>query len=278
MSVSYVYCDISSLIPRADILAQSLNLPLAQNATDRICDLATSDYYLAVTREGVCLVHQDVHMHGPICCDFTSAASIHRRKYGGGMGQAIARAVGITGRCKPQVLDVTAGLGSDTFVMASLGCHVVMIERHPIVQALLKDGIERANGAALLDPELAPIVQRLSLHCVDAVAYLSDSSANHRPDVIYLDPMYPERQKSAKVKKQMQAFHTVIGSDSDASELLQLSLKRAVHRVVVKRSLKAPCLKGPAPSYALTGKSTRFDVYALRKLPAVLGVSSDVIA
>ena len=87
-------------------------------------------------------------------------------------------------------------------------------------------------------------------------------------DVIYMDPMFPERKKSAKVKKEMQAFHQIVGADEDAAELLPLALERAKYRLVIKRSANAGYLADMQPSYSLEGKSTRFDIFALRKLPA----------
>jgi 16S rRNA (guanine1516-N2)-methyltransferase len=83
-----------------------------------------------------------------------------------------------------------------------------------------------------------------------------------------MDPMFPERKKSAKVKKEMQAFHQIVGADEDAAELLPLALERAKYRLVIKRSASAGYLADMQPSYSLEGKSTRFDIFALRKLPA----------
>ena len=87
-------------------------------------------------------------------------------------------------------------------------------------------------------------------------------------DVVYLDPMFPERKKSAKVKKQMQAFHAIVGTDADADGLLALALNVATYRVVVKRPAGANYLAEKKPSYSLEGKSTRYDIYTLKKLPA----------
>ncbi len=80
--------------------------------------------------------------------------------------------------------------------------------------------------------------------------------------------MFPERKKSAKVKKQMQAFHAIVGTDADADGLLALALNVATYRVVVKRPAGANYLAEKKPSYSLEGKSTRYDIYTLKKLPA----------
>ena len=118
------------------------------------------------------------------------------------------------------------------------------------------------------DSELADIVARLSLIEADSKQFLGQLAASEQEDIVFLDPMFPERKKSAKVKKEMQVFHSIVGADPDAGELLELALQRARYRVVVKRSASADHLAGMAPSYSLEGKSTRFDIFALQKLPS----------
>lgn len=212
-----------------------------------------------------------------ISCDFVGGAARHRRLYGGGTGQLVARAVGLSSRFKPVVADLTAGMGRDGFVLASLGARVTWIERHPIVAALLADGLHRLRVAASARPptgdesrdvrELVEIAARLSFCAQDGRAWLRDPRRRETPDVIYLDPMFPPRDKSAAVKKEMAAFHELVGSDDDAGELLSVALKAARYRVVVKRPRLAPFLAGHKPSFSLEGKTTRFDVFSLAKVP-----------
>lgn len=140
-----------------------------------------------------------------------------------------------------------------------------MLERNAIVFNLLQDGIARASQSE--DSSLREIIARMALLSGDARSYLQVSMANDYADVIYMDPMFPERKKSAKVKKEMQAFHQIVGADEDAAELLPLALERARYRLVIKRSTSAGYLADLQPSYSLEGKSTRFDIFALRKLP-----------
>jgi len=127
--------------------------------------------------------------------------------------------------------------------------------------------LDRAIAAGADDSELGGIVARISLLEGDSKTYLTGLASMEQEDTVFLDPMFPERKKSAKVKKEMQAFHEIVGGDSDAGELLDLALQRARYRVVVKRSASAGYLAGMAPSYSLEGKSTRFDIFALKKLP-----------
>jgi len=216
---------------------------------------------------------------GPVRCDFVEGEARHRRLYGGGKSQAIAKAVGVKERAGLRVADLTAGMGGDAFVLASLGCDVTLVERHPVVAALLADGLRRAAVAtkatetasleAHHDAGLAAIVARLSLEEQDARHWLVNLSDEQRPDVIYLDPMFPERRKSAQVNKAMQIFHQLVGADGDAAELLPLALEKVRYRVVVKRPSYAPWLGEHKPSYALEGKAVRFDVYALRRISSV---------
>lgn len=169
----------------------------------------------------------------------------------------IAKAVGLKGGERPSVLDCTAGLGGDAFVLASLGCSVQMCERVPVVRALLADAL--AQAALLEDTELRPILDRMELIEQDSLDYLTHCCPP--PDVIYLDPMFPERSKRALVKKEMRVFHELVGSDLDADALLPAALNVAKRRVVVKRPRIAPRLDGPNPSYVLEGKSNRYDIY-----------------
>ncbi len=208
---------------------------------------------------------------GPIFVEFTEGAVDHRRKFGGGKGQMIAKAVGIKAGVYPKVLDATAGLGKDSFVLASLGSSVVMLERSPIAHSLLENGLIRARDFAQeQDLELLTVVNRMQLIHQSSHTYFSGLKREEFPDVIYLDPMFPEREKSAEVKKEMTAFHILIGKDEDADLLLPLALAHVNYRVVVKRPRKAPFLNNQTPSFQLEGKSSRFDIYTVKKMPEKL--------
>ncbi|WP_372034853.1 class I SAM-dependent methyltransferase [Shewanella sp. 10N.286.45.A1] len=195
-----------------------------------------------------------------ISVDFVSGAVAHRRKFGGGRGQSIAKAVGLKQGITPTVVDGTAGLGRDAFVLASLGCKVIMVERHPVVAALLEDGLRRAYE----DSEIGDwMQQRMSLFHGSSIDALADAAAasGAEIDVVYLDPMYPHREKSALVKKEMRVFQTLVGADLDADGLLKPARALATKRVVVKRPDYAEDLDGVKPSMVLAQKKNRFDVY-----------------
>ena len=220
-----------------------------------------ADFVLQLGPLGLRLQQTGPGAPGPVFVDFVGGALAHRRAFGGGSGQMIARAVGIQPGIRPEILDATAGLGKDACVLAQLGCRVTLIERHPVVAALLVDGIRRA----LADAEVAPIAARLHLLRGNAIRLMRDWQGE-APQVIYVDPMFPHRDKSALVKKEMSLLRPVVGDDDDAPELLQAALALATHRVVVKRPRKAPCVEGAQPGYSLEGKSSRYDVYARKAL------------
>lgn len=195
---------------------------------------------------------------GPVLVDFVAGAVAHRRKFGGGRGQSIAKAVGLKSGANPTIVDATAGLGRDAFVLASLGCQVTMLERHPVVAALLADGLQRAQQ----DVEIgAWMCERMSLRTGSALENLQH--LGFTPDVVYLDPMFPHRQKSALVKKEMRVFQSLVGADLDADALLPVALAVAGKRVVVKRPDYAGFLNDMSPSMSIETKSNRFDVYVI---------------
>jgi len=203
-----------------------------------------------------------------IRADFHGPTVTYRRQKGGGKGQMIAKAVGLRSGVTPHVLDATAGLGGDAFVLASLGCQMTLLERVPAVRGLLEDGLVQARRfSAEQDPGLLEVLERMTLVEADSLNYLREISEAERPDVVYLDPMFPVRTKSAMVKKEMRVFHSLVGVDSDADGLLEAALLCARYRVVVKRPRIAPALCGPPPSHVLEGKSNRYDVYTIEKLP-----------
>lgn len=229
-------------------------------------DLDTPEFVLWCAPDGLALQQTGRKAPGPVRVDFLGGAVEHRRKFGGGKGQMIAKAAGIKAGVYPQVLDLTAGLGRDGFVLANLGCRVTLVERSAVVALLLEDGLVRGRARAE-ESLLIEALRRIELIQAEGRDYLARLEDQQRPDVIYLDPMFPERGKTAQVKKEMQAFHQLVGKDEDAAELLAAALENARYRVLVKRPRKAPPLTGRPPSYELSGKSSRYDIYALRKLP-----------
>ena len=244
-------------VARAALLAAELQLPL-------LTDHAVSSFthLLVLTSDWLELRELGPHAPGPVYVDFVAGAAAHLRRFGGGRNQPLARAVGLKGNAAPVVVDATAGLGRDAFVLACLGCTVQLLERSPIMAALLHDGLRRARQ----DSELGSLVAaRLSLELADGQDWLRRLAPERQPDVIYLDPMYPHRRKTALVGKEMRLLRQVAGADPDAPALLEAALGCARRRVVVKRPRLAPPLVGPPPTLHITAPNTRFDVYLLQR-------------
>ncbi|MGB1111386.1 MAG: class I SAM-dependent methyltransferase [Gammaproteobacteria bacterium] len=215
---------------------------------ERDFSLSQVDHYWTLT---------DTNLGISIHADFVTGASAHRRRFGGGRGQAIARACGLKSGKTPTIIDATAGLGRDAFVLASLGCQVHLIERSAAVAVLLGDAIERARS----DAETREIAERMHLHHADAREALMSMQTETGADVVYLDPMFPERRKSAAVKKEMRCFQGLVGEDLDAGDLLDSALQCGAKRIAVKRPSKAEALAGRTPDAQVAGKTTRYDLY-----------------
>ena len=274
----YVSYYIQEMASSAQYLAETLEWPLSFELDPK--HLEPNDFVLQVMHQADVGLPPILQLQptgkkapGATYVELASGAAEHRRKFGGGKGQMIAKAVGLKSSVYPQVLDATAGLGGDAFVLACLGCEMKMLERVPVIQSLLANGLERAQQVALTDDELSPIIERLSFEPIDAMSYLAQQPENS-VDVVFLDPMFPEKQKNAAVKKSMMAFQSLAGKDLDADQLLPLALHVARYRVVVKRPKKAPTMNQQTPSYVLSGKSTRFDIYTKMAMPPRLNPKS----
>jgi 16S rRNA (guanine1516-N2)-methyltransferase len=192
---------------------------------------------------------------GELYLDFTRGAVGYRFWNDGARHHLLVKAAGLRKRPMPSVVDATAGLGRDAFLLASAGATVVMLERCVEVHALLKDALKRASTAS---PALAEVVGRMALVFGDARKHLPGL----KPDVILVDPMHPPRRNSALVKKQMRLLSSIVGTDEDAHDLMRVALASARDRVVLKWPLSAaPLLKSPPPSHQFVGKTVRYDVY-----------------
>ncbi len=168
--------------------------------------------------------------------------------------ELLVRAARVRGVAAPTAVDATAGLGEDSLLLAAAGFTVTMYEKDPVIAALLQDALERAAN----EPQLSAIVERMTLVEGDSVAALRAMGA--APDVVFLDPMFPERTKSAAVKKKFQLLHRLERPCEDERELLDAALAAGPRKVVIKRPPKGPCLAGVRPSHAVAGKAVRYDV------------------
>lgn len=190
----------------------------------------------------------------PVYVDFESDQLKYRQQFGGGRRQAIARAMGLNKGLEPMIVDATAGLGRDAFILAALGCDVHMVERNAVIHALLEDGLRR-----LTKTSNGNLANKLHLYHADSTHWLQ--SRQRSVDIVYLDPMFPHRTKSALVKKEMRILRSLVGDDLDVPTLLDTALSIARHRVVVKRPKTAPAVSSIKPSHCIESRKTRYDVY-----------------
>ena len=242
----------------AEEVAEELGLPLARSYTEARASVA-----LVIDTHEVWLQPLEKPRPGRVTVDFSSPDMRHRRK--SGHNEPLGKAVGVKADMKPRVFDATAGLGRDAFVLADLGCEIELSEASPVLHFLLK----HAHKTALLSAseKVIQAAERMVISHGDSTCR-SITGFN----AIYLDPMFPDRSKSAAIKKDLAAVQSLLTSQSlspemarsgltdQAAELLNWALSQPVERVVIKRPAKSPYLGGVKPSHSITGKTVRFDV------------------
>jgi 16S rRNA (guanine1516-N2)-methyltransferase len=241
--------------PTEHTLQQALNLPLVSAE-----EAATGFHYQLRLEAGGLTLHASAD-NGPagLRVDFSSSR-LDQRAQDRLRKQNLVRAVGIkTGinaGNKPAVLDATAGLGTDAFLLASAGCQVQMLERSAVVHALLLDALNR--GMSLQEDSLSLTLSRMSLLQADFMDAPIQAGVF---DVIYLDPMFPQTGKSARAKKPMFLLQGLLGHGEDGAALLERAMLLAARRVVVKRGKLSASLGQRPADICFRGNSNRFDVY-----------------
>lgn len=236
-------------------LAAALAIPLVDRPEAAMLLLRFGPEGLELSRP------DDPLLPGGLRVDFSSRDFRRRLLHPG--EELLVQAAKVRGRAQPLVVDATAGLGRDGFLLAAAGCRVRMFESNPVVAALLADGLARARR----EPALAAMVERIDLVAGDAREHLP--ALAETPDVVFLDPMFPERAKSALVRQELRLLQLLDHNQKnqknqkncDPDDLLRLALAVAARKVVVKRPLKAASLAGMPPSYSRRGRAVRFDVY-----------------
>ncbi|PIQ42970.1 MAG: hypothetical protein COV52_09325 [Gammaproteobacteria bacterium CG11_big_fil_rev_8_21_14_0_20_46_22] len=198
---------------------------------------------LASTKQGLVLTLHGQNLH----IDFLSPA-FHKRLRETGQKSPLFKAIGNDKHIS--VLDMTAGLGRDTFLLAHRGHRVTAVEQSAELFALLSDALKRAEARY---PET---LSRITLLHGDSLGLIQTLPAH---DIVYCDPMFPERKKSALVKKDMQIMQQLLGHGDNAEALLAAALSHAQKRTVLKRPKLSDILG--KPSFSQTSKTHRFDVY-----------------
>jgi 16S rRNA (guanine1516-N2)-methyltransferase len=253
-----VALDPEAIDRHADALALASELALPLVSVDE----RTYRFLLVLTPTRLELRATGPQALGPVFADFSGDLAARRGRWASRRSELVVRAVaGTRVRCRT-VIDATAGLGRDAFVLANAGLRVHMMERSAVVAALLEDALRRARA----EPALPAALARMSLSMGESGVLLAQIHELNRPDTVYLDPMHPERKKSALTRKEMRLFRGVVGKDPDAPALLEVALASTRHRVVVKRPRLAPPIAGPIPTARLESRTIRFDIYAREAL------------
>lgn len=251
-----VLCFDGDSLDRAQGLSDRLDAPLA------VCEAGCSEaafipepglLYLKVSRDGLSLMRDGMELRP----DF--AEMLPRIKQGALQREMLVKAARVKGVEAPRAVDATAGLGEDSLLLAAAGFTVTLCEADPVIAALLEDALARASTHEVL----GPIVERMHLVAGDSRIALerAGASTGAQPDVVYLDPMFPGRTKSAAVKKKFQLIHGLERPTEplDEESLLQAALAAHPRKVVIKRPVKGPYLAGVKPSHAIAGKAVRYD-------------------
>lgn len=232
-------------------LARRLNLPLIDAPDPNFS-------HVLAFRESRLELHSLHAKRSPLSVDFLSGPPHYRFYHDRRISQPLAKAVGIKRGYRPTVLDATAGFGEDGFALASLGCSVTMIERSPVIWALLADAVARTKA----NPAIGAVFNRyVTLKLADAIDYISSCTDIY--DTVFLDPMYPSTPKSSLNKQRMRTLRELVGDDCDGPNLLTAALQGARKRVAVKRPARAGTLDDRKPSFTITGKSSRYDIYLI---------------
>ena len=232
----------NSNIEKAKRISEKLNIEIKTEEN------IESDLILQFDEDGLSLVSKNMKLHG----DFTN--TIRRIKQSNLEKELLIHAAKIKGKKQDLIaIDATAGMGEDSLLLAAYGFKVNLYEKNPIIAELLKDALERAKQT----PELKEIVARMEVFEEDSI--IAMSKLDYKPDVILLDPMFPERTKSALIKKKFQILHQIETPCTNEKELLDSAIKANPKKIVIKRPLKGEYLAGIKPSYSVKGNSIRYD-------------------
>lgn len=236
-----IYGDDGVEQSRLETLANTIGGEIVETLNPGVLSLHLSDDGLSLEKDGLIL-------RG----DFTKM--LPRLKPNNLNSEMIVKASKIkNSEGRLTLVDATAGMGEDSLLLAAAGFDVKLYEYDPVIAALLKDAMERA----LLLPEFYEIVNRMELYCENSIEALGNMTI--RPDVVLLDPMFPERQKSGLIKKKFQLLQQLELPCSNEEALLDAAIKAGPRKIVIKRPAKGPFLSGRKPDFSYPGKAIRYD-------------------
>lgn len=238
---------------KGQAIAAQLKIPVTCQAPDPKNPLLM----LVYDEKGLSLVKGNLSMQG----DFTSSKTLSRIKQGVVQKEMLVKASKLKNHDGvKRAIDATAGMGEDSLLLAAAGFEVEMYEYDLVIAALLQDTLDRCAD----HPVLGPVVARMHLTAGDSIALLSAEECEP-PDVILLDPMFPERTKSALIKKKFQLLQQLERPCGNEAELLEAAMKVKPKKLVIKRPLKGPYLAERKPDYSISGKAIRYDCFVFAR-------------
>jgi 16S rRNA (guanine1516-N2)-methyltransferase len=240
-----------------EMLANHLNVRQVKDLNE----IGDKDLALVYDNDGLSLVGGKLKLQG----DFTSM--VPRVKGDMWQHELIARAAKLKDEeGKLRAMDATAGLGEDSLILAAAGFEVTLYEQDPVIAALLKDALIRARKI----PEIKDMVMRMKLVEGDSIKAMLDMRdcllsenkvVSNMPDLIYLDPMFPERQKSSKIKKKFQLLQKLERPCFNGDEMVSAALSLNPKKIIIKRPMKAEILGNRKPEFSYKGTSIRYDCF-----------------
>ena len=229
----------------AEALARRVGAPL--------CDTCGAELTLLIDSSGVTLTGYGLSFRG----DFEE--QMLRRITDGRLQHEMLVHIAKTDKPHPTAVDATAGMGEDAILLAASGYDVTMYEQNPVIAALLKDALRRAKK----NPALRDTVERMHLVEGNSIELMPQQA--NKPDLIYLDPMFPARQKSGLINKKLQLIQKLEHPCVEEEALLGAAFSAQPQKIIVKRPLKGACLAGREPNYTVKGKAIRYDCFVLSK-------------
>lgn len=223
-------------------LAKRVGAPLSESPGEHLT--------LLVNADGVALTGYGLSYRG----DFEQM--LHRISDGRLQHEMLVH-IAKTKDAHPVAADATAGMGEDAFLLAACGYEVTLYEQNPVIAALLKDALRRARK----HPVLGEIAGRMHLVEGNSIELLPQQLP--KPDLIYLDPMFPARKKSGLINKKLQLLQKLEQPCMEEDALLEMAMQMRPHKIIVKRPLKGACLAGREPGYTVKGKAIRYDCFVL---------------
>ena len=242
----YLLCENKENIDRAGSLAERMKV----DVTDSVSRIGEAELYLELGEEGLALKQGNLAMRGDLS---ELIPRIKKSKLDSEMLVKAAKLKNYSGSGLPVLLDATAGMGEDSFILAAAGFKVILYEYDVIIASLLEDALLRASQIA----EIAHIAARMELRIGDSIAAMN--AMEGEANVILLDPMFPARTKSAMVKKKFQLLQQLEKPCADEKDLLSAAIHATPEKIVIKRPAKGPYLAEMKPDYSMDGKAIRYD-------------------